>query len=120
MIADIQEAVEAYFQANWVGPIHYDNTQKRPNSASWISLEVVPIFAEAHIGGNVTVSHIIYVTVYDANKVASARLADKVVGFLKGVKMLGNTVGPWRPVAQGEIFSGMHSRRISFPISDTY
>jgi len=120
MIADIQEAVEAYFQDNWVGSIHYSNTQKRLNATSWIALEVVPIFATPHIGGNVTVSHIVYVTVYHDNKVSSAKLADRVIAFLKGTKILGNTVGPWRPVAQGEIYDGMYSRRISFPISDTY
>jgi len=120
MIYEIELGVETYFQANWVGEIQYSNTQKHPNTDTWIFLEVVPVFVDSHVGGCVTESHVIYVTVYDSNKVKSAKLADRVIQFLRGVKIEGNTVGAWRPVAQGEIYDGLHSRKLSFPVSVTH
>ncbi len=120
MIYEIELAVESYFLLNWDGEIQYSNTQKHPNTDEWIFLEVVPVFVDSHVGGCVTESHIIYVTVFNVNKVESAKLADKVIQFLRGVKILGNTVGAWRPVAQGEIYDGLHSRKLSFPVSVTH
>jgi len=114
---DTELAVEQYFQANWEGDIHYTNTEKRA-SELWIFLEIEPIHTESAISGCTRTDNLIYVTAYARNKVASARLADKVVRFLSGVKLAGTTVGTWRPITQGEVYNGLHFRKIAFTLSN--
>ena len=113
-----QLAVEEYFKNNWDGVIHYSNTEKHPSTDEWIYLEVEPVFTESGISGCAQVLSLVYVTCHSKNKVTSAQLADKVARFLHGVKLAETTVGTWRPVAQGEVFKGLHFRKISFPISN--
>ncbi len=109
--------VEAYFQNNWVGAIHYTNTEKRA-SESWIYLEIEPVHTESALSGCTRTDSLIFVTAYGRNKVASAQLADKVVRFLSGVKLAGTTVGTWRPITQGEVYNGLHFRKIAFMLSN--
>ncbi len=118
MIYETQLAVEQYFQKSWVGEIHFSNSEKHPNADEWIYLDVVPIFVEAAVSRCRKMTSMIYVTVYAPNKVASAQLADKVERFLYGVKLADTVVGTWRPVNQGEVYNGLHFRKISFSISN--
>ncbi len=119
MIYDVQLAVEDYFKTNWDGDIHYSNTEKKPNTHEWIYLDVESIYTQGGISGCAEELSLIYITAYALNKVDSAKLADRLVSFLHGVKLVGTTVGTWRPVTQGEVFDGLHFRKISFPISVT-
>jgi len=115
---DTQLAVETHFQDNWEGDIHYTNTEKLVNSEAWIFLDVEPLYTESGISGCIRTDSLIYITAYASNKVTSAQLADKVVRFLSGVKLAGTAVGTWRPIAQGEVYSGLHFRKIAFALSN--
>ncbi len=113
-----QLEVEEYFQDNWDGTIHYSNTEKLANSNEWIYLDIEPIHTDPGISGCTRTDNLIFVTSYASNKVTSAQLADKVVRFLSGVKLAGTTVGTWRPITQGEVYNGLHFRKIAFTLSN--
>ena len=118
MIAELLLAVESYFKDNWNGDIHFSNTEKHPTSNTWIYLEVAPLYGEVGIGGCTEVLQVVHVTVYDSNKVKSAYLADRLIRFFYGVKLKGNDwlVQKWLPVGQGEVYNGLHFRKLSFEI----
>jgi len=117
-IYDTQLSVESYFSEAWEGVIHYSNTERAADTDEWIYLEVEPIHTDSSISGCVFTDSLIFVTSYASNKVTSAQLTDKVVRFLSGVKLAGTTVGTWRPITQGEVYNGLHFRKIAFTLSN--
>lgn len=116
MIAPVLFDVESYFQDNWLGEIHYSNSQKHPSSDEWIYLDVEPVYVAGSMQKCVEESYDIYVTIYAPNKVRSAHLADEVSSFIQGVKIQDGIIGSWRPITQGEVYDGVHFRKIYFPL----
>ncbi len=124
MIFDTQYAVERLFKDDWAGSIHYSNTEKHPNTTSWIYVDVEPIFVkpEAMSSMCATETSLIYVTCYASNKVEASKVADEVISFLQGEHIGKGAVGNYRPVGRGEVFAGSFFYKISFPITvlETY
>ena len=117
MMYNTQLAVEALFKTSWSGETHFSDTEKHPNADEWIYLDVEPIATDSGISGCVQEISTIYITVYAGNKVKSAQLADSVVAFLKGRLVLGSAVSRWTPITQGEVYRGLHFRKIAFDLA---
>lgn len=116
MIQSVLKEVEDLIAKYWLGEVHYSNTEKHPNAEEWIYIDVEPIFNESSMSGCDKTTYIIFITAYARNKVQSAGLVDKVIKLVQYAKLGSSVVGSWRPLNSGEVYAGVHFRRISFPL----
>ncbi len=117
MISNVLSGIQKVFQDEWLGEVHYNNTQYEAKAESWINVDVELIDTESFsYTGCVAEEHALYVTCYHKNQVKAAELADQVISFIQERAFdFGNT-RTWRPVIQGMMEDNTAFYKISIPV----